>query len=189
MRELWIVRHGETEWSRIGRHTGRTDLPLTPEGEAQARALRPTLASRSFGRVLTSPLRRARDTCWLAGLGEVAELVPDAVEWDYGAYEGKTRAEVLAEAPGWTIWTGPVPRGETVEDVAARADRVLAAADAADGDVLLFAHGHFLRVLTLRFLGLDPRLGARLALSPARLGVLARQGDVPVLGMWNAPGP
>lgn len=189
MRELWIVRHGETEWSRSGRHTGRTDLPLTPEGEAQARTIGARLAGHAFARVLTSPLRRARDTCRLAGFGEVAEAAPDAMEWDYGAYEGKTRAEILAEAPGWTLWTGAVPRGESIEDVAARAGRVLASADAADGDVLLFAHGHLLRVLTLCWLGLDPRLGARLALGPARLGVLARASEVRALSLWNASGP
>ncbi|BDG04871.1 histidine phosphatase family protein [Anaeromyxobacter oryzae] len=189
MRELFIVRHGETEWSRIGRHTGRTDLPLTAKGEDQARALGPRLAGRNFARVLASPLRRAWDTARLAGFGDVAERVPDAMEWDYGAYEGRTRAEILAETPGWTIWTGGVPRGESIEDVALRADRVLALAGATDGDVLLFAHGHLLRVLALRWLGLDPRLGARLALGPARVGVLSREGEVPVLGLWNAAGP
>jgi broad specificity phosphatase PhoE len=189
MDELWMVRHGETEWSRIGRHTGRTDLPLTTTGEAQARAVGERLLGKRFGLVLTSPLARARDTCRLAGFGDGAELVPDAMEWDYGAYEGRLRTEIVAERPGWTIWSGGSPGGESIADVAARADRVLARAARADGDVLLFAHGHFLRIAALRWLGLDPRLGARLALGPGRLAVLSKDGGEPVLGMWNSPGP
>ncbi|WP_242394902.1 histidine phosphatase family protein [Anaeromyxobacter oryzisoli] len=189
MRELWIVRHGETEWSLSGRHTGRTDLPLTPHGEDQARAIGDRLAGHAFARVLTSPLRRARDTCRLAGFGEVAVSAPDAMEWDYGAYEGKTRAEILAGAPGWTIWDGGVPGGESLQDVAARARRVIGEAETADGDVLLFSHGHLLRILTTCWLGLEPRLGAMLALGPARLGVLARSREAPVLSLWNASGP
>jgi broad specificity phosphatase PhoE len=184
---LWIVRHGETDWSRTGRHTGRTDLPLTPEGERQAAALRPILAGRQFALVLTSPRRRARDTCRLVGFADVARTDPDLAEWDYGQYEGMTTPEIERVAPGWTIWTGAVPGGETAEQVAARADRVIAAAVAAGGDALLFSHGHFLRVLAARWLGLAPQEGRRFALDPATIGILGHERAARVVRMWNAP--
>lgn len=185
--QLWVVRHGETEWSRAGRHTGRTDLPLTSEGERQAIALGPRLAQRRFALVLTSPLRRARDTCRLAGFEEVACVDPDLAEWDYGRYEGMTSAEITRSDPGWSIWTGIVPGGESAADVAARADRVIAAAAAAGGDTLVFAHGHLLRVLAARWLGVDPAEGRRLALDPATVGILGHERATRVVRMWNAP--
>jgi probable phosphoglycerate mutase len=185
--QLWLVRHGETEWSRAGRHTGRTDLPLTPEGERQALALGPWLAVARFALVLTSPLRRARDTCRLAGYGDVARVDPDLAEWDYGRYEGMTSGEIRRVDPGWTIWTGAVPGGETAEQVAARADRVVARAVDAGGDALVFAHGHLLRVLAARWLGLEPAEGRRLALDPATIGILGHERAARVVRMWNAP--
>jgi broad specificity phosphatase PhoE len=184
---LWIVRHGETEWSLAGRHTGRTDLPLTAEGERQASTLGPILARRRYALVLTSPLRRARDTCRLAGFGDVAQAEPDLAEWDYGRYEGKTSREIEESDPGWTIWTGFVPGGETGEEVAARADRVITRATSAAGDVLLFAHGHLLRVLAARWLGLSPSEGRLLGLDPATLGILGHERATRVVRMWNAP--
>lgn len=191
MGELWVVRHGETAWSREGRHTGRTDIPLTAEGERQARALGPALAGRPFALVLVSPLQRARATCALAGFGDVARPEPDLMEWDYGRFEGRLRTDIVAERPGWTVWTGGTDHGETVEELGARADRVLArvAAEAADGDALLFAHGHLLRVLTARWLGLAPRDGGRFFLGPARLSILGTEHGARVLRLWNAAGP
>jgi probable phosphoglycerate mutase len=184
---LWIVRHGETEWSLAGRHTGRTDLPLTPEGERQASALGPSLAGRRFDLVLTSPLRRARDTCRLAGFGDVAQAEPDLAEWDYGGYEGMTSREIDQLAPGWTIWAGAVPGGETAEEVAARADRVITRATSAAGDALLFSHGHLLRVLAARWLGLSAAEGRLLGLDPATIGILGHERAARVVRMWNAP--
>jgi probable phosphoglycerate mutase len=185
--QLWIVRHGETEWSRSGRHTGRSDLPLTAEGERQAIALGPRLAATRFALVLTSPLRRARDTCRLAGLGDVARVEPDLLEWDYGRYEGLTTAEIERSQPGWTLWTGPVPGGEAAGQVAARADRVIATAVAAGGDTLVFAHGHLLRVLAARWLGLAPTEGRRFGLDPATIGILGHEREARVVRVWNAP--
>lgn len=185
--QLWIVRHGETDWSRAGRHTGRTDPSLAPEGERQAIALGSRLAEARFALVLTSPLRRARDTCRLAGFGDVARVEPDLAEWDYGEYEGMTSHEISRSRPGWTIWTGPVPGGETAEQVAARADRVIATAIPAGGDALLFAHGHILRVLAARWLGLEPAEGRRFGLDPATIGILGYERAARVIRMWNAP--
>jgi probable phosphoglycerate mutase len=137
-----LVRHGETEWTKSGQHTGRQDIPLTEEGRRQAAALRAPLQPWSFARVLTSPLSRARDTCTLAGLGDRAESDPDLVEWDYGTYEGRKRSDILREAPSWSLWRDGCPGGETPEQIGARADRVLARVREVDGDVVLFAHGH-----------------------------------------------
>ena len=184
--EIWLVRHGETEWSRTGRHTGRTDLPLTPAGVEQAAALRARLHGHAFALVLSSPLRRAWETCRLAGLGDVARASGDLVEWDYGAYEGRTTPEIRAERPGWSIWTGGVPGGETIEDVATRARRVIAGALAAPGDVAIFAHGHVLRILAACWLDLAPRDGRLFALSTASLGVLGHENGLRVIRTWNA---
>ena len=159
-----MLRHGATEWSRNGRHTGRTDLPLLPEGEQEARAVGRLLAGRPFALVLVSPLRRARETCALAGYGDQAEITDDLREWDYGDYEGVTTEAIRQDAPGWTVWTGDCPHGETIEQVSARADRVVARARAADGDVALFAHGHILRVITARWCELAPVEGRRFPL-------------------------
>ena len=185
-REIWIVRHGETEWSRTGRHTGRTDLPLTEAGARSAAALRGMLGGRAFALVLSSPLARARETCRLAGYGAEAQADDDLVEWDYGAYEGRTSAEIRRERQGWTIWSGGVPGGETIEAVASRTERVIARAVAAGGDVLLFAHGHVLRILTARWLGLEPRDGRLFALATASPGVLGEENGTRVIRSWNA---
>jgi broad specificity phosphatase PhoE len=183
--EIWIVRHGETAWSRTGRHTGRTDVPLTAVGEAQAAALRERLGGRRFALVLTSPLARALATCRLAGLGEVAQARDDLMEWDYGAYEGRTTPEIREEVPGWSVWTHGVPSGEAAADVALRARRVLDEAARAGGDVALFGHGHALRVLTACWLGLPPEAGQLFALETASLGVLGHENAVRVLRRWN----
>jgi probable phosphoglycerate mutase len=184
--EVVLVRHGETEWSRSGRHTGRTDIPLTELGRREAEAAGDELAGRPFELVLTSPLERARETCRLAGYGAGAQVRDDLREWDYGDYEGVTSAEIHIEHPGWTVWTGPVPGGETIGEVAARADRIVAEAQQAAGDVLVFSHGHLLRVLTARWLGLEPTAGRLFALDPATISVLGHEHDTRVIREWNA---
>ena len=185
--EAVLVRHGETEWSRGGKHTGRTDVPLTERGRDRARAVGEALRGREFALVLTSPLGRALETCRLAGFGERAETRDELMEWDYGAYEGRTTPEIRDERPGWTLWRDGVPDGETIEQVAARVDRVLAEIRSANGDALLFAHGHVLRVLTARWLGLAPEAGALFALDPATLSTLGYERETPVIRLWNQP--
>jgi probable phosphoglycerate mutase len=182
---VWLARHGETEWARLGRHTSHTDVPLTAVGREQARDLGRRLAGARFGLVLTSPLSRAAETARLAGFDGVAVVDPDLREWDYGALEGRRTAEIREDHPGWSIWTGPWPEGETVEEVGARADRVLARVLAADGDVLLFSHGHMLRVLAARWLELPPTSGALFALGTATLSVLGWDRENPVIESWN----
>ena len=162
----------ETEWARDGRHTGRTDIPLTELGRLQATVLGDRLRGRTFVRVLSSPLARAYETCRLAGVAEHAEISDDLMEWDYGEYEGRRTAEIRQEVPGWSIWRDGVPGGETAADVGARADRIIADALATDEETVLFAHGHYLRVLTVRWLGLPPETGRLFALAPATIGVL-----------------
>ncbi|HEY1268729.1 MAG TPA: histidine phosphatase family protein [Candidatus Binatia bacterium] len=181
------MRHGETEWSRLGRHTGTTDLPLTENGRAAAQALGPALAEELFALVLTSPLRRARETCELAGLGRRAEIDADLCEWNYGEYEGRTSAEIHGERPGWVIFRDGCPGGESPEEVAARADRVIDKVCAIDGDVALFAHGHILRVLVSRWIGLSPRAGEHFLLDTSTVSVLGYYGDAPAVKTWNAP--
>jgi probable phosphoglycerate mutase len=183
---LVLVRHGETEWSRSGRHTGRTDIPLTDLGRAQAERLGRELRGRTFSRVLSSPLRRAVETCRLAGFGDRVELVDDLREWDYGAYEGRTRVEIAAEIPGWTVWTHPIVDGESLADVGRRADRVIAAALPIGGDVLMFAHGHILRILAARWIEEPPILGSRLELATATVSELGWEQDRRVIEGWNA---
>jgi probable phosphoglycerate mutase len=185
--EVVLVRHGETEWSRSGRHTGRTDLPLTDAGRREAKALRRPLAERRFAIVLTSPLTRAVETCRLAGLGAGAERRDDLMEWDYRRYEGRTQAEIRAEAPGWDLWRDGCPGGESAADVGRRADRVLAELRAADGDAAVFAHGHLLRVLAARWLGLSPEAGRIFALGTATLSVLGSEHDARAVQLWNQP--
>jgi broad specificity phosphatase PhoE len=180
-----LVRHGETEWSLDGRHTGRTDLPLLPEGIEQARALRPVLGARTFAAVLTSPLVRARETAELAGLGAGAVVDPDLAEWDYGAYEGVTTNQIREERPGWELFADGVPDGESIEDVAARVDRVIARVRATPGDVACVAHSHVLRVLAARWIGLDPGVGRSLVLDPAAVGELGWDREHPVVLSWN----
>lgn len=183
---LVVVRHGETEWSREGRHTGRADIGLTPAGEAQARRLAAPLSAWSFETVLCSPLRRAVRTCELAGYGDRAELLDDAREWDYGDYEGRTVADIAAENPGWSLWLQGTPGGETLESVAARAERVIARVRETPGDALLFAHGHLLRVLAARWCDLAPVAGRNLHLSPASISLLGDdRGIAPIIWRWN----
>ncbi len=186
---VWLARHGETEWSRDRRHTGRSDIPLTEEGEREARTLREPLAERSFDRVLCSPLRRARETCELAGLGDRAEVLDDLCEWDYGDYEGRTSAEIRAARPGWLLWRDGCPGGETAADVGGRADRVIADLLAGDAEVtaIVFAHGHLLRILAARWIELDPTAGQRLGLGTATLSRLGWEHDYRVIQRWNAP--
>jgi len=181
--EIWLVRHGETEWSRSGQHTSRTDLPLTPEGERQAENLKRMLTGHSFSMVLSSPMKRAMDTCRLVGL--TPSLSDDLREWDYGDYEGLTTPEIQKHAPGWTIFTGAVPNGETAQQVGVRADRVISRALTANGDVALFAHGHLLRILAARWIGLEPSGGRLLALSTASLNVLGYERETRVIRLWN----
>jgi broad specificity phosphatase PhoE len=183
--EIWLVRHGETAWSLSGAHTGRTDIPLTPAGEKSAAGLAGLLWKHDFALVLTSPLQRARRTCELAGYGSVAELEPDLEEWDYGSYEGRTREQIQQERPGWSIFDDGVPDGETIQQVAARANRVIQRALHADGDVALFAHGHILRILTACWLGLKPDAGRSFALSPAGVSTLGYEHETPVITHWN----
>ena len=184
MRELWLIRHGETEWSRSGQHTGRTDIPLTVQGERQAALLGRRLAGRKFALVLTSPLGRARATCRLAGYGGVARDEPDLMEWDYGAYEGRTTAQIREQVPGWIIWKGGVRGGESADQVGGRCDRVIARC-ADDGDVALFAHGHVLRIMAARWLGLPAVGGRYLALDTACLSVLGHEHEQRVIRWWN----
>jgi broad specificity phosphatase PhoE len=184
-RQLWLARHGETEWSRLGRHTGRTDMPLTEVGRAQARRLAEALAGRPYGVVLTSPLSRAADTARLAGFGEILEVDDDLAEWDYGDLEGLRTPEIRERFPDWTIWRGPWPGAESIDDVAARTDRVIERARAVDGDVLVFAHGHLLRILAARWLGLPPASGGMFALGTATVSVLGWERGAPVVERWN----
>jgi probable phosphoglycerate mutase len=184
-REIWLIRHGETEWSRSGAHTGRTDLPLTAAGRDNAAAIGRWLKGRAFGLVLTSPMQRARDTCQLAGYGDAAHADPNLCEWDYGDYEGRTTPDIQQERPGWSLWRDGVPNGETIEQVAARAEAVLARAVAADGDTALFGHGHILRILTACWLQLDPRCGSLFALSTASVSTLGYERETRVISCWN----
>jgi len=184
-----LVRHGQTEWSESGRHTRRTDIPLDEAGRRNAEGVRERLAGWTFARGLTSPLSRARETCRLAGLGDRAELVDDLQEWDYGDYEGRRTVDIREETPGWDLWADGVPGGETVTEVGARADRVIAQARAAGGDVALFAHGHLLRVLGARWVDLPPVEGSRLALGTGAVSVLGWERERAVLEHWNAEAP
>jgi probable phosphoglycerate mutase len=186
MGEVVLVRHGETEWSRSGQHTSRTDVPLTAVGREQAEQLPERLADRTFARVLTSPLERARETCRLAGLAGAAELTDDLLEWDYGDYEALTTPQIRESRPGWSLWRDGCPGGETAAEVGARADRVVAPLRELAGDAALFAHGHVLRVLAARWLGLPPQDGALLALSTATVSVLGWERETAVIRLWNA---
>ncbi|HET9674011.1 MAG TPA: histidine phosphatase family protein [Gaiellaceae bacterium] len=185
LNELVLVRHGETEWTRSGRHTGWSDIPLTDEGRKEAEAVGLSLRGRTFERVLTSPLSRASETARLAGFPD-AERRDELREWNYGAYDGRTTPEIRQEQPGWTIWSGDVPEGESADEVAARVDRLLDELRALDGDALVFAHGHLLRVLAARWLGLDPREGRHFALDPGTVSVLGYERETAVVRLWNA---
>jgi broad specificity phosphatase PhoE len=185
-----LVRHGETEWSRTGKHTGRTDVELSDRGREQAKALGEALRGRRFALVLTSPLARALETCRIAGFGDVAQARDELMEWDYGEYEGRTTPEIREGQPGWTLWSDGVPGGETAAEVAARADRVIAELRPADGDAAVFAHGHVLRVLAARWLGLEPEAGRLFALDTATISTLGYERETAVVRSWNErPGP
>ena len=183
--ELYLVRHGETEWSRVRRHTGRTDLPLSPVGEAEARALGQHLRGLEVDRVLSSPLTRARATAELAGFGDRVELTDTLLEFDYGEYEGLTTAEIRAARPGWDLFRDGCPGGETVETAAARARKLLDSLTDTEGRVMLFSHGHQLRILTARYLGLPPDAARHLFLGTASLSVLGSEHEWPAILLWN----
>lgn len=185
--KLWIVRHGETTWARDGRHTSRTDIGLTAAGREAARQVGRALAGQPFALVLSSPKRRAIDTARLAGFGDRVEPTEDLLEWDYGADEGRTTAEIRAERPGWTIWRDGPAGGETARHVRARVDRVIARVRATEGDALAFAHGHVLRALTARWLDLPVRDGRLFELATATISVLGWEREQPTVERWNAP--
>jgi broad specificity phosphatase PhoE len=185
--DVWLIRHGETEWSATGRHTSRTDVALTPKGEAAARALAPVLAAHEFALVLASPARRARDTARLAGFPD-PEVDPDLAEWDYGDVEGLTTVEIRARGPewsDWTVWRGPLPGGETAAQVGIRARRAWTRIEAAPGDVLVFGHGHQLRILAATAVDLAPEVGSRLLLDPAKVSIVGTEHEVRALRVWN----
>ena len=192
MTELWLVRHGETKWSAESRHTGRTDLPLTAHGRERAAELGKYLVGTKFAAVLRSPMRRAQETCEIAGFGSVALVDEGLREWDYGVYEGRTSQEIQAEIPGWSVWKDPIIGGESVEQVGARADGVIARALAAAGPetkevarVALFAHAHILRILAARWIGLAPRDGSLFALDTGSVSVLGWERETRVIQRWN----
>jgi len=185
--EMVLVRHGETEWTLSGQHTGRTDIPLTERGRKQARLLEPLLSTADFALVLSSPLQRARETCELAGLGPRMEIEPDLMEWDYGEYEGRTSKEIKRSAPNWMVFTDGCPGGETPEQVGARVDRLIHRIRPVAGRVALFAHGHLLRVFVARWIGFPPSAGQHFLLDTSTVGVLGYYQGVPAVKRWNAP--
>lgn len=187
MSDLYAIRHGETEWSLSGQHTGVTDIPLTENGRRLATALAPELAKHRFSAVFVSPLARARETCRLAGLADGAQIEPDLVEWNYGEYEGLTPSQIHARRPGWMIFRDGAPRGEAPGDVAARVDRVIVRVRNTKGDVAVFAHGHVLRVLAARWIGLPPESGRHFLLHTGTLCVLGHYRSEPALKIWNGP--
>jgi probable phosphoglycerate mutase len=187
--QIFLVRHGETEWSRTGRHTGRTDIPLTEEGRARAEAIAHALEGRELS-VLTSPLGRARETCRLAGFADAAEVDDDLLEWDYGVYEGRTTLDIRRETPDWSVWLSPIVNGESLEQVAERARKVIARVTAAGNrDVALFAHGHILRILAACWIGLPPYTGRFLALDTATISMLGYERQTRVIRQWNLVPP
>ena len=185
MQEIWLIRHGETAWSSAGRYTGRTDIPLTETGRAQAEALRQRLADRFFPLVLTSPLMRAAETCRLAGYGGSAQCEDDLMEWDYGQYEGRTTAGIRGEIPGWSLWADNPAGGETLAQVAQRANNMVGTVKAASSDAIIFGHGHLLRVLAACWLGLPPDSGRLLALATASVSILGYERETRVIVTWN----
>ena len=186
--EVVLVRHGETEWSKSGQHTSRSDIPLTETGRRAARALGDRLGNRRFDVVMTSPLSRAAETCRLAGFGDRAQKRSPLMEWDYGEYEGLTTAEIRRTHPGWTVWRDGAPGGETADQVGARVDGLIEELRALSGDAALFSHGHLLRVLGARWIGLPAQVGSGLALSTAAVSVLGYERETPVVWLWNEVG-
>jgi len=187
--KLFAVRHGETSWSLSGQHTGTTDIALTDNGRRLAERIRPVLAKESFGLVLVSPLRRAQETCSIAGLGDQAIVEPDLTEWNYGDYEGLTPKQIHERNPGWVLFREGCPGGETPDQVRARVDRVIVRARSTDGNVALFAHGHVLRVLAARWIGMPPGDGQHFLLNTGTLCILGFYRDIPAVEIWNAPLP
>jgi len=183
--QLWLIRHGETEWSKTGAHTGWTDIPLTSVGERNAAMLAPLLTGARFSAVFTSPLQRARETCRLAGFGDRAVVDPNLLEWNYGDYEGRTTSQIREVAPDWNLWEDGVPNGEAIEQVAARAQAVIDRACQADGDVALFAHGHILRILGACWLGLTPATAALFAMTTSSVSTLGYERTTRVITRWN----
>ncbi len=184
--QVFLVRHGETEWSLSGQHTGRTDISLTENGRTVAGRLASVLAQTNFELVLTSPLRRARETCELAGLSEGAQIDSDLAEWDYGEYEGLTPKQIHAKVPGWMLFRDGAPGGENATQVGARVDRLIVKVRAVDGHVALFAHGHIFRVFAARWIGLPPDQGCRFLLDTATLNILSYYRGIPAVKRWNA---
>jgi len=184
-RKIWLIRHGETEWTKSGQHTGRTEIPLTEHGRQRAQAVGRMLRDQSFSLVLISPRQRAQDTARLAGLDAGAQIDDNLHEWDYGIYEGRTTADIQKEVPNWSIWDSPILEGETGDQVAQRADRVIERALKADGAVALFAHGHILRVLAARWIGLDFKGGRLLALDTGSVSILGYEHSTQVISQWN----
>ena len=185
--KVYLLRHGETEWSLNGQHTGVTDIPLTENGRIAARLLKPILAKVTFTLVLTSPLQRARETCELAGLGQFANVEPDLIEWNYGEYEGLTTEQIRSTRPGWSVFRDGCPGGESPEQVGARADRVITKVRAAAGNVALFGHGHFTRVIAARWINLSANYGENFLLDTATLNILSYYRESPAFQIWNAP--
>ena len=188
-RQLWLLRHGATEWALNGRHTGSTDLPLLPEGEAEARALGPVLSQQQFAAVFSSPLQRAQRTCELAGLGDRMQICDDIIEWNYGDYEGITTATIRETVPDWTVWSHGCPKGENAQQVEVRCANAISTALAVpgDGDVALFAHGHILRALAGTWLGLGAAGGQLLRLGTASVSILGWERETRAIQRWNAP--
>jgi broad specificity phosphatase PhoE len=188
-RQLWLLRHGATEWALNGRHTGSTDLPLLPEGEAEARALGPVLSQQQFAAVFSSPLQRAQRTCELAGLGDRMQICDDIIEWNYGDYEGITTATIRETVPDWTVWSHGCPKGENAQQVEVRCANAISTALAVpgEGDVALFAHGHILRALAGTWLGLGAAGGQLLRLGTASVSILGWERGTPTIQRWNAP--
>lgn len=182
---LYLFRHGQTEWSASGQHTGKTDIPLTEKGREQARRLRDAVGHLEFSEVLVSPLSRAQETATLAGLGSRIKTCDDLAEFNYGEYEGLTTFEIRVNVPGWTVWSHPCPNGETMEQAAVRCQRVIDTAGSAGGNVALFAHGHILRVLTATWLNLPPSEGKHFILDTSTISILAHERETPAIKMWN----
>ena len=187
--EIWLIRHGETEWSAAGAHTSRTDLPLLPSGIKQAQELAAKLKGHKFALVLVSPMQRARETCRIAGYGDVAQITDDLKEWDYGMYEGRSTADIRKDNPAWSLWRDGVVQGELVEHVGARVQRVIKHCSEVDGDVALFAHGHVLRILTAVWLGLPPTDGQFFMLGTGTISVLGFEHEYRVIKRWNCADP
>lgn len=184
---IYLIRHGETEWAKNGRHTGRTDIPLTDTGREQAGFLLPIFDEVKFTRILSSPLQRALETAKLAGLTSRVEPDKELLEWDYGDYEGLTTQQIRDRVPGWSIWTHPCPNGETIDQISQRADRVVVTLRSIAGNAAIFSHGHFLRVLVSRWIGLSPDHGSRFLLGTSTLSILGYENELPVIKTWNGP--